>query len=108
MRETPSSSSYARRDSCLAKRVVPELSRIGISRLKYAMTRFIEGDGVPSDATVVDQTWRFVNKNGGPDRRFNNNVQLPIVNYGVLRFSSANGLNIHLEYFECRSELSLR
>lgn len=64
--------------------------------VEYAMTRFIEGDGVPSDATVVDQTWRFVNKNGGPDRRFNNNVQLPVVNYGVLRFSSANGLNIHL------------
>jgi hypothetical protein len=32
--------------------------------------RFIEEGGVPSDATVVDRTWRYVNKNGGPDRRF--------------------------------------
>ena len=34
------------------------------------------------------QTWRFVNKNGGPDRRFNNNIQLPIVLYGQLMVQS--------------------
>ncbi len=45
---------------------------------------------------MVDRTWRYVNKNGGPDRRFNNNAQLPVVKYGVLYLSSATGLNIHL------------
>ena len=59
-------------------------------------TRFIEDGWVPSDGTVVDRTWRYVNKNGGPDRRFNNNAQLPIVKYGVLYVSSATGVNIHL------------
>lgn len=44
-------------------------------------TIFVENDAVPSDAEVVGHTWRFVNKNGGPDRRFNNNRQLPKVRY---------------------------
>lgn len=33
-------------------------------------TLFIEEEQVPSDSHVVDHTWRFVNKNGTPDRRF--------------------------------------
>ena len=36
-------------------------------RLAQGFTRFIESDGVPAEATVVDHTWRYVNKNGGPD-----------------------------------------
>jgi hypothetical protein len=39
----------------------------------HGSIRFTEEEGVPADATVVDRTWRYVNKNGGPDRRFNNN-----------------------------------
>ncbi|MBP1807446.1 DUF4236 domain-containing protein [Rubellimicrobium aerolatum] len=35
-------------------------------------------DSAPSDAKVVGQTWKYVNKNGSPDRRFNSNRQLPI------------------------------
>jgi hypothetical protein len=65
-------------------------------RIDQSFTRFIEDDHVPADATVVDRTWRYVNKNGGPDRRFNNNVQLPVVQYGVLVLASSRGLNIHL------------
>jgi hypothetical protein len=55
-------------------------------------SRFIEEGGVPSDAQVVDKTWRYVNKSGGPDRRFNNNCEIPITLYGVVQFSSALGL----------------
>ena len=60
--------------------------------------RFVEEEAVPSDATVVGETWRFVNKNGGPDRRFNNNKRLPICLYGELNFLSDSGLNgrVHL------------
>lgn len=65
-------------------------------RVAQGFTRFIESDGVPADATVVDHTWRYVNKNGGPDRRFNNNRQLPVLQLGVLVFTSAKGLNIQL------------
>jgi hypothetical protein len=55
--------------------------------------RFIEEEGVPSDSQVVDQTWRYVNKNGSPDRRFNNNYQIPIVHYYEINFKTGKGLN---------------
>jgi Protein of unknown function (DUF4236) len=64
----------------------------GNFRATSGHTRFIEADGVPGDSAVVGQTWRFVNKNGGPDRRFNNNRQLPIVSYGELNLSSTHGV----------------
>ncbi len=56
-------------------------------------TRFIESESVPRDAQVVGQTWKYVNKSGGPDRRFKDNRQLPICLYGELELSSTSGLN---------------
>jgi hypothetical protein len=64
--------------------------------VSYSPTRFIEDQGVPQDAQIVDYTWRFVNKKGGPDRRFSNNSQLPIAQYGFIQLQSKTGLNIHL------------
>ena len=55
--------------------------------------RFIETDGVPGDAAVVDYTWRYVNKSGGPDRRFSNNPRIPVCLYDELHFRTASGLN---------------
>ena len=63
--------------------------------VSYSATRFIEDQGVPQDAQI-DYTWRFVNKKGGPDRRFSNNTQLPIAQYGFIQLQSNTGLNIHL------------
>ena len=54
---------------------------------------FREGDSVPNDGHVLSHTWLYVNKNGDPDKRFNNNRQLPIMDYGVLRLTSETGLN---------------
>jgi hypothetical protein len=54
--------------------------------------RFIEEGEVPPDAKVVDHTWKYVNKDGGPDRRFNNNRQIPICQYEELRITSATGV----------------
>jgi len=56
-------------------------------------TRFIEDGAPPSDARVVGHTWRYVNKSGGPDRRFNNNRQLPIMEYEQIHLTSSSGLN---------------
>lgn len=64
--------------------------------VSFSPTRFIEDGGVPQDAQVVGSTWQYVNKNGGPDRRFNNNRQIPIAQYGLLEIGSRTGLNIHL------------
>jgi hypothetical protein len=61
-------------------------------------TRYIEEEGVPRNATQVGTTWKYVNKSGGPDRRFNNNPQLPVMLYGLLALTSKSGLN---EIFQC-------
>jgi Protein of unknown function (DUF4236)/DnaJ domain len=76
-------------------------------RIDQSFTRFIEDDSVPADATVVDRTWRYVNKNGGPDRRFNNNIQLPVTQYGVLVLASARGLNIHLNMSNAQESVAV-
>jgi len=65
--------------------------------LKTHTERFIEDGAVPSDANVVDHTWKYANKRGGPDRRFKNNRQIPICLYGKLDLSTSDGLLCHLQ-----------
>lgn len=55
--------------------------------------RFIESGAVPRDGTVVGHTWQYVNKSGGPDRRFSNNRKLPILLYSEVLFASDHGLH---------------
>ena len=62
-------------------------------RLEIRQARFIENEGVPSDAQVVGNTWQDVNKSGGPDRRFKNNRELPVALYEEISLTSASGLN---------------
>jgi hypothetical protein len=66
--------------------------------ISNSKTRFIEEDAVPSDSPIVDETWRYVNKKGGPDRRFNANRKIPICIYGELSFRSDGGLNSVVQY----------
>ena len=75
-------------------------------RVSQSFTRFIESEEVPADARVVDHTWRYVNKNGGPDRRFNDNRQLPVLQLGVLVLASSKGLNIQLNTSNPQPSLS--
>jgi hypothetical protein len=64
-----------------------------------SMVKFREEEQVPSDTTIVDHTWRYVNKAGGPDRRFIANRQIPVCLYRELNFRSDGGLN-------CKFQLS--
>lgn len=66
----------------------------GDLKVASASTRFIEESVQTSDSQQVGNTWRYVRKDGGPDRRFNNNRQLPIMLYGVVHATSAGGLNL--------------
>lgn len=66
-------------------------------KIERATSRFIESDAVPSDASIVDSTWKYVNKKGGPDRRFKDNRELPIAEYENLTIQTSNGLN---EWFQ--------
>ena len=60
-------------------------------------TRFIETEGVPRDAKIVDRTWKYVNKRGGPDKRFKDNRELPVALYEDIQFTSDTGLNERVE-----------
>jgi hypothetical protein len=60
--------------------------------VRYSATRFHEDEWVPSDSKVVGHTWEKCNKDGTPDRRFDQNHQIPIAEYGSLEFTSKEGL----------------
>ncbi len=66
--------------------------------ISVSQTRFIESDSVPRDAIVVGSTWQYVNKNGTPDKRYKNNRQLPICQYGVVYLNSDTGLNVEMQF----------
>ena len=66
-------------------------------RIRQMNQRFIESGPVPKDGTIVDYTWRYVNKSGGPDKRFKDNRKLPILMYSDIVFTSDTGLNEQVE-----------
>jgi hypothetical protein len=77
--------------------LVSEENRVGaVAYQNLKVTRndsnFIETEGVLSDSKVVGHTWKYVNKKGGPDARYKDNRELPIVLYSEIRFSSESGL----------------
>lgn len=61
-------------------------------RLRWESTSFIESNRVPHDAQQIDTTWRYVNVKGGPDRRFKDNRQLPVMLYGRMLIATESGL----------------
>jgi Protein of unknown function (DUF4236) len=68
-------------------------------RLALENSRFVTGDlTAPSDARVIDYTWRYVNKGGGPDQRFRDNPPLPVIETSDVTFSSDLGFSGQLKF----------
>jgi len=64
----------------------------------FSSGRFFEEKHLPDDATVVERTWRFSRADGSPDPRYKkDNVQIPIVLYGLLEINIPSGPNVRLE-----------
>lgn len=57
-----------------------------------SLTRFVESGPVPRDAKIVDYAWRYQNKDGGPDRRFKDNEEIPICLYEEVGFGVGDGV----------------
>lgn len=57
---------------------------------------FTETTGLPADTTVLGHIWAYVNKDGSPDRRFRDNYEVPICQYGTVTLHSSQGLNLLL------------
>lgn len=72
---------------------VGAIEYVNLSAVSSAV-RYIERESLPSDARVIDKTWHYVNKKGGPDRRFKNNPELPICAYSQLNLSTPDGLDV--------------
>ncbi len=68
---------------------------VGIDEIDMILepVRFIESESVPGDSKVIDLTWYKVNKNGSPDKRFRDNYQIPICQYGNISMKTKTGLN---------------
>jgi DNA polymerase-3 subunit epsilon len=69
--------------------------------------RFIESQPPPSDAQCVDTTWQYANKSGGPDGRFKNNRQLPVMLYGRLTLTTPQGLLMVWDFSRADAAASL-
>lgn len=74
----------------------------------WSDSHFLEADAVPRDAEVIGYSWQYVNRNGGPDRRFKNNREIPRVRYQQLGLSSPSGLRkiVQLSKNSDRSEVN--
>jgi len=66
--------------------------------IQWQDSNFIEEGAVPRDAEVIFHTWKHPNKNGGPDRRFANNYQIPVCRYEAMHLTSGSGLNELVEF----------
>ncbi|MPS71843.1 MAG: hypothetical protein E2590_01685 [Chryseobacterium sp.] len=72
----------------------------------FSSVSFTETSSVPIDSKIIRKTWAKVNKNGTPDQRFKNNYQIPVVQYGRLRFSNSTGVNeeYQISHYEASEE----
>ena len=59
----------------------------------FALSAFHEEEGIPRDSSTIGKTWAKTNKDGTPDRRFKDNYQIPVTEYGKLVLGSTSGLN---------------
>lgn len=80
-----------------------QFGAVTYDELKIAIeaSQFIEEEAVPADAVVVGQTWKYPNRDGGPDRRFKDNHKIPICLYETLRVTSVGGLNEAVQLSRC-------
>ncbi|HCU56202.1 MAG TPA: hypothetical protein DIC18_02570 [Clostridiales bacterium] len=58
--------------------------------------KFVEVGTLPNDAQVLTHVWQYANKNGEPDKRYNNNRHLPVCLYANLIIKNSTGFYIEL------------
>ncbi len=67
-------------------------------KVAFFSGRFFEEEDLPDDATVVERTWRFSREDGSPDPRYKkDNVEIPVVLYGLLEISTPSLPKLRLE-----------
>ena len=72
-------------------------SRLGILeladlRVAFDRTAFLETETVPQDSKQLSEVWERSNKDGSRDKRYADNRQLPVMEYGEITFMSDTGI----------------
>ena len=62
----------------------------------FGENTFVEDQGALSDSEIIGYTYRYVNKKGGPDRRYKDNPQYPRCLYGTIDIKNEEGLNLSI------------
>lgn len=97
--ETKAGSVYVLPDRVLLKngKRFSQVDYAGI-HVATSLTRFIESGYPPGDSKHVGTTWKYVNVKGGPDRRFKNNRQIPILQFGQTMIEDVFGTTIVFQF----------
>ena len=69
-----------------------QIRHIPYNQLEIARTHleYVEAQGqVFPDSVIVEHRWKFINRDGSPDKRFKGNVQVPLVRCGILNLDVA-------------------
>jgi hypothetical protein len=66
-------------------------------RLVTRTSRFITRS-VPAGVQPVDETWQYVNKSGGPDKRYKDNPRIPVIEVFEIDFHGAGGFQFHTAF----------
>jgi hypothetical protein len=61
-----------------------------------SISQFREMESIPSDSEKIGSTWENVNKDGSPDRRFNDNRIIPILKYGNIKITNNVGFDLEI------------
>lgn len=72
-------------------------------QLSVDYVRFQESESAaPKDSERLGETWTYVNKNGGPDRRYSYNPVMPILKYGVVNIETPAGtFKYYTSQYDC-------
>ena len=75
-------------------------------KIDLSYTNFQEEEKIPTDSIQVGSTWKYTNKNGSRDKRFNNNFQIPLLRYASISFMTNDGLNEKYMFSNCETALA--
>lgn len=73
---------------------INSFSIIDIREIEVSLVcqQFLEEDSVPADSNIKKYAWYKSNADGSQDKRFKNNFQIPICEYGRIDITSKSGL----------------
>ena len=72
-----------------------KLNALGFNEIQMNMGKmtFLEDERVPNDATLLGNTYEHTNKDGSPDKRYKENKEVAIVEYGFMSLYKEPGLD---------------